>query len=472
MRFRRRLSFVACRRTLGLFGFAYAVWAAGCLVASAQTLNTLHNFDGTDGVGPSITLTQGRDGNLRGTVGGGGSNDLGTAFAITPGGVLKYINFDGTNGGAPGGGLLLGIDNNFYGTTANGGANGLGVVYKASPTGTLAVLISFDKADGSNPEGSLIQGTDGNFYGTTSDGGSSTNCSAGCGTVFKIAPGGALTTLYNFDATHGALPAQGMVQGTDSNFYGTTIQGGTSTNCGGGCGTVFRITPGGQLITVHNFTGSDGTSPYGPPIEGTDGNFYGTTLNTIFRVSPGGAFTNLYTLTGTTLVVAPLVEGTDGNFYGVNAEGGSSNNCGASGCGTIFQITPSGVLTTLYNFSGPDGQFPDGGLLQHTNGKFYGTTAFGGGNGDGTIFSLDMGFGPFVTFVRRFGRVGSGVQILGTGLTGATAITFNGVPATTFSVFSDSFMEAIVPAGATTGPVQVTAPGGTLTSNVNLQIVP
>jgi len=111
-------------------------------------------------------------------------------------------------------------------------------------------------------------------------------------------------------------------------------------------------------------------------------------------------------------------------------------------------------------------------LVQHTNGKFYGATVGGGAFFQGTVFSFDVGLGPFIAFVLPYGRVGSGVQILGQGLTGTTAVTFNGVPATTFNVASDTFMGAIVPPGATTGPIQVTTPNGVLTSNVNLQIVP
>jgi len=453
--------------------------AASGLTASSQIFTTLVQFDGTNGQNPgsAMTLAQGRNGNLLGTtlIGGGDSN--GTAFAMTPEGVMQYVSFGGSNGAVPAAGPLLGVDGNFYGTTAGGGANSLGTVYKISPTGTIVVLYSFDGTHGSDPQGALVQGTDGNFYGTTYVGGTSTNCTGGCGTVFKITPTGTLTTLYNFDMVHGWLPPAGLVEGSDQNFYGTTIEGGTvNTKCPFGCGTVFKITPGGQLTVLHSFTnGADGAGPEAGLVEGADGNFYGTTPNTVFKVSSSGSFTNLFTFPiGTASVESPLVQGTDGNFYGVTSKGGSSGNCSA-GCGTIFQITPTGVLTTLHNFDLSDGWFPRG-LTQDTNGTFYGTTSFGGSttcsSGCGTVFSFDMGLGPFITFVRRYGRVGSGVQILGQGLTGTTSVTFNGIPATQFNVASDTFMGAIVPPGATTGPVQVTTPSGVLTSNVNLQIVP
>jgi len=119
-----------------------------------------------------------------------------------------------------------------------------------------------------------------------------------------------------------------------------------------------------------------------------------------------------------------------------------------------------------------------GGLVQHTNGLFYGTTVLGGTAaaclplGCGTVFSLDMGLGRFIKPVFNYATVGSTVQILGTGLTGATAVAFNGVPASSFRVVSDTFMGAIVPTGATTGPIKVATPTGTLTSNVNFIVGP
>jgi len=111
-------------------------------------------------------------------------------------------------------------------------------------------------------------------------------------------------------------------------------------------------------------------------------------------------------------------------------------------------------------------------LTRHTNGKFYGTTNTGGTANFGTVFSFDVGLGSFVTFVVPVGAIGSHAQILGTGLTGTTAVSFNGVPASSFTVYSDTSLAATVPTGATTGTVQVTTPGGTLSSNVVFEVVP
>jgi uncharacterized repeat protein (TIGR03803 family) len=166
---------------------------------------------------------------------------------------------------------------------------------------------------------------------------------------------------------------------------------------------------------------------------------------------------------------AGLVEGTDGDFYGTTQEGG------AAGYGTIFKITPSGTLTSLYSFcvqpGCPDGASPSAALVQGTDGNFYGTTAHGGSRTAGTVFSLSMGLGPFVKTQTTSGGVGAVVKILGTGLTGATRVTFNGVVAA-FEVVSSSLIATTVPAGAASGTVQVVTPAGTVSSNVPFRVLP
>jgi len=133
-------------------------------------------------------------------------------------------------------------------------------------------------SDGSAPYAGLVQAPDGNFYGTTYAGGASSNCQGGCGTVFRITPGGTLTTLHSFDWYDGASPTAALVRGTDGNFYGTTYGGGAEPRVG----TVFKITPGGALTTLYSFCAqancTDGQQPYAGLVRGSDGNFYGTTL--------------------------------------------------------------------------------------------------------------------------------------------------------------------------------------------------
>jgi uncharacterized repeat protein (TIGR03803 family) len=297
--------------------------------------------------------------------------------------------------------MIQGSDGNFYGTTASGGKYGLGAVFKVTPAGVETLLYSFagGAANGATPQ-SIIQGSDGNFYGATAQGGIGP-CSFGCGTIFQLTPTGLLTTLYVFSGTtDGAVP-NGVVEGTDGNFYGSTAFGGVTNNlCGSrGCGVVFKVTPTGVESVLYSFVAgpSDGALP-ASLIQGSDGNFYGTTTyggsssdGTVFRVTPAGLETVLHSFAGASdgaLPTAPLVEGTDGNYYGVTPLGGGS------GAGVVFRITPAGVESTLHTFAGgsTDGANPYTALIQGTDGNFYGTTNSGGDasciSGCGVVFRL------------------------------------------------------------------------------------
>ena len=358
----------------------------------------------------------------------------------------------------------------------------------AAPAQTFTTLLSFDGTDGSGPSAALVQGTDGNLYGTTSAGGVSSRCTNGCGTVLKITPQGTLTTLHSFDFTDGYRP-EALVQAANGNFYGTTNTGGAFAN---DQGTVFKITPSGTLTTLHTFDYvadfANGAYPVAGLVQGTDGNFYGTTSDggagneevggagTIFKITPSGSFTILHGFSGTDggQPLAGLIQATDGNFYGTTKTGGTKE------FGTVFKITPGGTLTTLYSFGSQsgctDGYFPLAGLIQDTNGDLYGTTAGGTTTGtcqqsNGTVFRLSVGLRPFVSFMRSSGKVGQTVQILGQGLTGATKVSFNGANAA-FAVKSETYLTATVPAGATTGFVTVATPGSTLKSNQKFRVTP
>ena len=318
--------------------------------------------------------------------------------------ITTLVSFDGTNGNVPTGPLVQGTDGNFYGTTYQGGAHDKGTIFKITPGGTLTTLYSFSGgADGNEYQGGLIQATDGNFYGVTYVGGA-----YGLGTVFRITAAGALTTLHSFgsQADDGYQVGVSLTQAADGNFYGITSNGGMYN-----LGTVFKITPGGTLTTIYSFPGSiDGSYPLAPLIQATDGNFYGTTgsggasyFGTVFKLTPGGTLTTLYSFTdgpdgGSD--EAGLIQGTDGNFYGSAEQGGAQND------GTIFKITPAGTLTTLHSFAGPDGSSPTGRVIQATDGNFYGTTGLGGANGGGTIFSITPA-GTFTTLHSFTGTDGS-----------------------------------------------------------------
>ena len=223
-----------------------------------------------------------------------------------------------------------------------------------------------------------MQGSDGNFYGTTVGGGYNGNA----GTVFKISATGALTTLYSFPGGNdGAYPQAGLVQGSDGNLYGTTSLGGNNGNAG----TVFKISATGALTTLYSFTGAMMAEIPEP------GWCRATTAismarvpatsigraGTVFKISDTGALTTLYSFPGGKDggYLSGLVQGSDGNFYGTTANGGTKG-----GGGTVFRISSTGALTTLYSFTGgKDGGSPRAGLVQGSDGNFYGTTAYGGG---------------------------------------------------------------------------------------------
>jgi uncharacterized repeat protein (TIGR03803 family) len=483
-------------RACGIF----LLWAAGaiCLPAQTTTVNPpattftkLLAFRLVNGAYPN-GLVQGSDGNFYGATGAGGdhfcndrrNNGCGTIFKITPSGKATTLyNFcphldcaDGKYASV----LIQGTDGNFYGTTSEGGAHfckmrkrnyGCGTVFKITPRGRLTTLYSFCPQggkicmDGAAPYAGLIQATDGNFYGTTAHGGANND-----GTVFTITPSGMLTTLHSFDGKDGRYPYTGLVQAANGNFYGTTDYGGTSGNCETiGCGTVFTVTPRGRLATLHNFDYTDGEYPGAGLVLGIDGNFYGATASggihgdlggTVFKITPSGALTTIYNFcsqTNCTDGYAPngLVQGSDGNFYGTAFGGGANGDCGGIGCGTVFKLTRSGDLTTLYSYCSQsncrDGEAPDAGLIQASNGNFYGTTGYGGdiscgeyGLGCGTIWSVSVGLGPFAETLPTAGPIGAPVAVLGSDPAGATSVTFNGTAAA-FTVISKSLIRPTVP---------------------------
>jgi uncharacterized repeat protein (TIGR03803 family) len=456
--------------------------------APAPTFKTLVNFNGANGANPGRPPIQGTDGNLYGTAGSGGANGSGVLFKMTPTGknltlLYSFCPQTGCADGSGPGALGLGMDGNFYGEATGGGTLGYGTLFKFTGSGTPITLHSFDDTDGSSPGDRMVQVGNGNFYGTTFYGGTNKKCfSGGCGTVFRITPGNKLTTLHAFcsqaGCTDGAIIYNSLALGTDGDFYGATFWGGGKADGG----TIFKITPKGKLTTIYSFcvdypACSDGSNPIGPVL-GPDGNFYGTTASggvngegAVFKITPQGKLTTIYSFCTQMACTdgfdarSGIILGSDGNFYGTTYYGGTHN------LGTIFQITSAGVLTTLHSFDGTDGYDQIGVMFQATNGIFYGQTTLGGSGGAGTIFSLSVGLGPFVETAPTSGNVGTKVIILGNKLKGTTSVTFNGTAAV-FKVVSSTEITTTVPTGATTGKVKVTTPSGTLTSNVNFQVMP
>jgi uncharacterized repeat protein (TIGR03803 family) len=500
---RRIYGFMACCAV-------FFVCLAVAIAASAQTFTTLASFDlGRESSANPSGLVQGIDGNFYGvTTNFGATNSFcdtgcGTVFKVTPTGTLTILHTfcaatACTDGIWPHS-LIRGFDGNFYGTTQFGGATygsktcpeGCGSVFKITPAGTLTTLYSFcslaNCADGEEPVFSLVQASYGgsiygDFFGTTGYGGAFS-----FGTAFSLTPQGQLTTLHNFCAEANCADgydAGALIQAVGGNFYGVADAGRNNNTCNGNCGIIFKMTPAGTLTTLHSFTIP--VLPNSPLVEGTDGFFYGTTTfggehvenvcasfgcGTLYRVSSGGKLTALYDFctqancTDGNTPESGLIQSIDGNFYGATVGG----PCAEANCGRIYTITSMGVFNTLYTFCAQSGCADGSGsqavLVEGTDGKFYGTTYDGGSVNGGTVFSLDLGIAPFVSFLVSTGPIGKTIGIIGQGFTGTTAVSFNGTAAT-FTVKSDTYLTATVPTGATTGLVAVTTPSVTLLSNI------
>ncbi len=459
----------------------------------AQTFTAMYSFpsagNGENPTNPGI-IAQGRDGDLYSTTltGCGGFNLSGALFKITPSGTFKVVlcldNPAYNTLGEPYSGVTLGTDGNFYGTTYGG--DYAGAVTKVSAAGKLTVYDVFGGDPNlASPFAPPVLGMDGSLYGTALDHGS-TGCTygyGGCGGIYKIkSTGKSYVITKTFEQTDGANPDTPLLLGSDGNFYGTTSEGGTSFGKGyGGGGVIFKITPAGTYSVLYNLCSLtaclDGAAPQDGLVQGTDGEFYGTALNggtrtyagasnggVIFKISSTGVYSVLYNFcsqpncTDGNTPYGGLVQASDGNFYGTTQVGGAHND------GVIFQMTPAGVVTVLHSFAGTDGQSPEGTLVQHTNGILYGDTHSGGSSSYGVFFSLNMGLPTFAKLVTWWGKPGAKIGILGQGFKKATSVSFNGVPAT-FKATGDTFITATVPVGATSGTVTVVTASGTLNSS-------
>lgn len=247
------------------------------------------------------------------------------------------------------------------------------------------------------------------MWGTTANGGASN-----CGTAFKTAVNGKPTRVLAFNCTDGD-EAQGLTLGTDGSYYGVTESGGSYNG-----GTVFKLSLKGELTVLYNFTveGSTGYEAVGSLVQGIDGNFYGATFGggsppgygngTLFKITPSGTLTTLYMFDFThgAQPQAGPIQDTDGNFYG------TTNRGGTYGGGTVYKMTPKGVLTVLYNFGGSDGSPAFAGLIQDADGNFYGTTSYGGPDNDGAVFKITPkgAFTILHTFAETDGRSPAGLM--------------------------------------------------------------
>jgi uncharacterized repeat protein (TIGR03803 family) len=385
--------------------------------SNSTNYSVVYSFSGSPNGGeqPYAGLIDVR-GTLYGTTLSGGKyttgNLGGTVFSITPSGTENVLHDfgNGTDGSQPAAGLID-VGGTLYGTTSGGGSYyrsaprctnsyylPCGTVFSITPSGTEKVVHSFggNRGDGLNPVASLIE-VNGTLYGTTRNGGRSHRCvDVGCGTVFKITPGGTEKVLHSFGSgTDGIYPLGSLID-VKGTLYGTTWYGGTYKYGG----TVFSITLSGHEKVLHSFVNrTDGCLPSAGLIN-VSGTLYGTTTScgaygfgTVFSITPKGTEKVLYSFgSGTDGAgpAAPLIE-VNGTLYGTTRDGGPYFCDSGGACGTVFSITPSGTEKVLHSFgSGSDGIHPLAGLID-VDGTLYGTTS-GGGAGRygsyGTVFAL------------------------------------------------------------------------------------
>ncbi len=372
--------------------------------AQAQTFKVVYSFTGgSDGGNPLDGFITDAAGNLYATTNVGGASGNGTVFEVSKSGeeTVLYSFAGGTDGANPEGGLIRDKAGNLYGTTtAGGGVEDSGTIFKVTPTGTEEVLYSFPAGkNGATPEAGLTMDALGNLYGTTSAGGANGN-----GTVFRLtAPKSGSkwleTVLYSFGAgPDGAIPVGGVAFDKTGHLYGMTSAGGAY-----GYGTIFQLTRSGSGWTetiLQNFQdGDDGAVPYGGLIADKLGNFYGAATEggaggggTIFELTPANGswtFNVIYSNPGW---------GISGSFRNValDASGnlyGTTHCDGAYNSGTVYKLTPasgSWTYTSLYVFQGGTD-----GLYSFSNpalepGHVYGTTKQGGANGNGVVWEITL----------------------------------------------------------------------------------
>lgn len=446
-----------------LTGLIFIPFAA----SSAQTFSVIHDIncttDGCDDQQP-IPITQGRDGNLYGQMYFGGANNDGTAWKVTPTGALTNLaSFAYPASNTATGGLTLALDGNFYGVDDHGGKNNLGYIFKVTPAGALTTVHDFTSVEGGFDGQPLTLGSDGNLYGIDWY-----NCWS-----FKVTVATGLYANLSNTCPQGNFTA--LTLGTDGRFYGVASSGGTFNK-----GFVYNMTTAGKITVVHNFNGTDGEYPEGNLVQASDGNFYGVTQQTstnpnageIYKMTPAGVVTSLHAFATDGSegenIVSGLLAASDGNLYGTTNSGGANND------GTLYKITRTGTFSVLRSFActadGCNNWVP---LAQRTDGTIFGVSMAGGTNNSGTIYKLASATFPrFIAVQNYSAKSGSTIDILGNSFTGATAVTFGTVAATSFKVVSSTFITAVVPPTALTSLVSVTTPTGKVSTLKNLKIAP
>ena len=394
----------------------------------------LHTFLGHGASSPNGSLVFDSAGNLYGTSGIGGNLCLpvcGIVYKLSPtstGWTYQVIHqFSGPDGSNPDG-LIIDSAGNLYGTTSEGGTTtcfgqkyGCGTVFELSPksdgTWTESTLYRFTGgADGATPLGNITFDAAGNIYGTAFSGGSQACLPPfGCGTVYELSPGAngwTETTLHTFTGPDGWQPYLQVVFDANGNLYGSTSRGGVGC-AGDGCGTVFELSPsssGWNLTTLYQFQGtSDGLAPSNLVFD-AKGNLWGLTTEagagqgcsyvggcgTLFYLAPSnGAWQFNLAWTFNALngaIPMGITFDASGNLWGTTLDGGGISTCQFSGCGTVFELTPTATgwsQTVVHRFGGrTEGAQPGGAVVFDSLGNLYGSTFDGGRKGYGVVFEV------------------------------------------------------------------------------------
>ncbi len=401
-------------RIKSFFFFLFLSSFLTVLCAQAQVFTVEHTFGTSDGEELSNGVIQARDGNFYGLSFPGGVE------LVTPEGLVSTL-YAGSHATFNAHTLIQGPDGSFYGVTGAfvvSCSPDCGEVFKIAPDGTYHTLHTFTGgSDGAAPTASLILGSDGFLYGTTIAGGNSD----GDGTIFRLSNDGTFTLLHTFNGSiDGSNSSASLIEASDGNFYGTTPSGGKN-----GVGTVFRITPVGQFTLLHAFDHTDGDGP-----------------------------------------ASRLLEASPGILFGNTSRGGDLSHCKPVGCGTIFTIDFSGSLHTLYQFEpGEHGEGPNSDLFQASDGRIYGTTPAAGGDKEclpsrypacySSIYSISLSGGLSTSYADSEGHYnapdsGGLVQSSDGSFWGTTF----GLPPGDFSITTGTAYK-FAPATSTTGPVQL-----------------
>lgn len=387
------------------------------------------SFSVFEGASPLGTLTEAPNGRLYGTTASGGTEFKGTIFSLNKDGSNftnehSFVGLDGSLA-LPGNRLFAASDGKLYGVNFSGGTANAGTVYRFGPSTTgFAKIFDFDVVNGDGPYVGVIELPNGQLCGTTSHGGE-----GGLGTVFQLDKNGSnFSTIHTFDIVNadGVGPVAKLIVATDGWLYGTAEGGGHE-----GIGTIFRTDPSsGSLEVVHSFEQSTGTGPAGKLLQASNGMLYGTAAEaglfdrgTIFRMGLGADnFEAIYHFTDLTFdgarPQAGLIQASDGMLYGTTASGG------AFGAGSVFRIGMDGTaFAQLFSFNFQEtGNSPSESIIEGSDGKLYGVTAFGGAatasEPNGTAFRLNKdgsGFTVLHTFDREANGFPAGPLIEGPG---------------------------------------------------------